>query len=89
MNENPDDLLTPQEAIEYLKKIWGLKSYNANSFRQYRFRHKVRPSIEMPNASMWRRRDLDKLPRTDVRKRSRGNLEDNLDNPGSYMLSFA
>jgi len=89
MSENPEDLLTTQQAVEYLKKRWGLKSYNVNSFRQYRYRRKIKPSIEMPNASMWRRGDLDQMPRPDVTKRSRGDLEDRLDSPGNYMVSYA
>ncbi|MGI9061778.1 MAG: hypothetical protein ACR2H5_24760 [Ktedonobacteraceae bacterium] len=59
----PEDLLTPQEAAEYLRKKWGLESWTVDAFRQYRFRH----GIKTPPA--WRLRDLDQIPPPDTSKR--------------------
>jgi hypothetical protein len=93
MNDNPNELLTTEQAIEYLKERWGIASFTMNAFRQYRHRHKIKPSISLQkNASLWRRSDLDSLPPIDeTKRRHRENSEQEkgLDSDTHAVLSFA
>lgn len=71
--EHPDDQLASKQAAEYLSKKWGIP-YSVDAFRQHRYRLKKRgeyvpkPVAPQPNSSLWRRRDLDLMPRPESAK---------------------
>lgn len=74
MNEPFDDLLNAAQAAEYLAKKWDLDSWGVNAFRQYRYRLRKKgivqsaPFLETSNTTLWRRSDLDTLPRPESSK---------------------
>ena len=57
------DLLTPEQAVNYLAKRWGLPSYSIEAFRQYRRRRGIRSEFDtgLANATLWPRSQLDTL----------------------------
>jgi hypothetical protein len=65
----PDDLLTPQEAADYLARRWGRKSFSVEGLRALRRRINV-PAKKLPRTTLYRRRDLDEIPEPDYRGES-------------------
>lgn len=91
--ESPDDLLTAGEAAAYLAKRWGRDTYKATAFKQLRIRWGLTPAVILPNATLWRRGDLDMIPEPDRGKprpsRRKKKPEDSLDSGDCAVLSLA
>lgn len=96
-NENLDNLLTAGEAADYLAKRWGRDRYDAKAFKLLRHRWNLQPAMTLPNATLWRRSDLDKIPEPDRSRprpsakgpRKKKNPDESVDNAEYSMLSLA
>lgn len=57
----PDDLLGPEDAAKYLAWRWKRKSFTVGGFRALKKRLGLKPAIERPNLTLWRRSQLDEI----------------------------
>lgn len=84
-NEN-EEYLSAGEAAAYLARKWGIPSYKASAFKTLRYRWDIQPAIVTSNASLWRKSDLDKIPKPD-RTRARGAKTKRKDEDGEGSTS--
>ena len=74
-----EELLEAGEAAEYLAKKWKIEHYSIDAFKMLRHRWGLQPVLLTKNASLWRKSDLDKIPKPDRnrprpgRRKKRGN----------------
>jgi len=59
--ENPDDLLTPEEAAAYLARRWGRKSFSVEGLRALRKRIGLEPVKKSRQMSLYLRSQLDNI----------------------------
>lgn len=91
--ENPGEFFNASQAAEYLRKKWGLESWDVNAFRQYRHRLRKKAKLPessmpmLPNSSVWTQAELDALPVPENVKRR--DQKKALDTPDHMMLSYA
>lgn len=72
MTEDQEEkYLSAGEAATYLSQKWGLPSYKASALKTLRYRWGISPAFTTSNASLWKKSDLDKIPRP-TRGRPRG-----------------
>lgn len=61
-----DSLLEAGQAAKYLADKWGIPDYSTDAFKMLRKRHNLRPALLIGNASLWRKSDLDAIPRPKI-----------------------
>jgi hypothetical protein len=68
MAKDYEDLLDAGQAAQYLAEKWGMESYSTEAFKMLRHRRSIEPAIPLKNASLWRKADLDLIPKPDRSK---------------------
>jgi hypothetical protein len=65
MTENEKEYYDAGEAVIYLAKKWGMKSYSVDAFKMLRHRRGIKPDIEAKTASLWKKSTLDTIEKPD------------------------
>ncbi len=87
MSEQDEELLEAGEAAKYLADKWGIPEYSTDAFKMLRRRWNLKPAHLAGNATLWRKSDLDKIPKPQKgrRKGEKGETEGGDTSPSSSV----
>lgn len=86
MSEN-EEYLSAGEAAAYLAKKWGMPSYKASAFKTLRYRWNIQPAIVTSNASLWKKSDLDSIPKPTRGRPKRGGQDEGEEGGNPLVIS--